>query len=59
MNKIEILSSLDLPSLQSIQLGDYALLGKDNYLCSLTMRSMKEMTINDRCRPSKSNIYPF
>ena len=35
---------LDLPGLQSIQLGEWTLYGKeDNDLCSLTMRSMKEI----------------
>ena len=35
---------IDLPSLQSIQLGGYALFGRDNdESCSLTMRSNNEM----------------
>ena len=36
--------SIDLPSLQSIELGEEALLGiKDNDSCSLTMRSTNDM----------------
>ena len=31
---------IDLPSLQSIQLGQWALAGGDDESCSLTMRSM-------------------
>ena len=34
---------IDLPSLQSIQLGYAALEGRDNDSCSLTMRSNNEM----------------
>ena len=40
--------SIDLPSLQSIQLGDHALYGKeDDDSCSLVMRSMNEMICID------------
>ena len=38
---------IDLPSLQSIRLGDYALDGRDDSSCSLTMRSTNEMIEND------------
>ena len=39
---------IDLPSLQSIQLGKWALAGKiDDESCSLTMRSNNEMIRND------------
>ena len=38
---------IDLPSLQSIQLGKGALYGRDDYSCSLTMRSNNEMIRND------------
>ena len=39
---------LDLPSLQSITLGDCALYGRDDdSSCSLTMRSTNEMIRND------------
>ena len=34
---------IDLPSLQSIQLGEYALDGKNDESCSLIMRSMNEI----------------
>ena len=34
---------IDLPSLQSITLGQYALEGRDDDSCSLTMRSNNEM----------------
>ena len=40
---------IDLPSLQSIKLGRWALCGRMNYKsCSLTMRSNNEMILNDR-----------
>ena len=43
MNSDEM-TYLDLPSLQSIHLGHYALRGKeDDSLCSLIMRSNDEM----------------
>ena len=34
---------LDLPSLQTIQLGEYALCGSSDESCSLLMRSIHEM----------------
>ena len=34
---------IDLPSLQSITLGEFALYGIDNESCLLTMRSNNEM----------------
>ena len=47
MNLNEMID-LDLPSLQSIQLGGYALNGSYNDdSCSLTMRSTNEMICND------------
>ena len=48
MNSNEMIS-IDLPSLQSITLGDEALFGR-NYdsSCSLIMRSNNEMIRNDR-----------
>ena len=59
MNSNEMID-VDLPSLQSIQLGGYALEGRDDYSCSLTMRSMNELIVNDLlCRSSKSNINNF
>ena len=42
MNWNEMIA-IDLPSLQSIQLGHKALAGKDDKSCSLTMRSKHEM----------------
>ena len=40
--------SIDLPSLQSIQLGEFALEGNDDDdLCSLIMRSNNEMIRNE------------
>ena len=41
MNSNEMID-VDLPSLQSIQLGKYALEGKKSRICSLTMRSNNE-----------------
>ena len=38
---------IDLPSLQSITLGEYALYGRNNDSCSLTMRSTNEMIRNE------------
>ena len=38
---------IDLPSLQSITLGQYALKGRNDLSCSLTMRSTNEMIWND------------
>ena len=60
MNLNEMID-VDLPSLQSIQLGKYALCGKkDNDSCSLTMRSNNEINGNKLlCRSSKSNIHQF
>ena len=47
MNQNEMIV-IDLPSLQSITLGKYALEGIDNdESCSLTMRSNNEMIRND------------
>ena len=42
MNSNEIIV-IDLPSLQSITLGEYALYGEHDESCSLTMRSTNEM----------------
>ena len=40
---------IDLPSIQSIALGQYALYGRyDDSSCSLVMRSTNEMIRNDR-----------
>ena len=52
---------VDLPSLQSIQLGRSALEGKRvDESCSLTMRSNNELIGYDLfCRSSKSNINNF
>ena len=48
MNLNEMIS-IDLPSLQSITLGERALEGIENdKSCSLTMRSTKEIIGNDR-----------
>ena len=38
---------IDLPSLQSITLGGFALCGIDNESCSLTMRSNNEMIAHE------------
>ena len=40
--------SIDLPSLQSIRLGKWALQGTDDNSCSLIMRSNNEMILNER-----------
>ena len=57
MNSNEMID-VDLPSLQSIQLGDSALWGKGKDSCSLTMRSMNELNRYDLfCRSSESNIH--
>ena len=45
MNLNEIIV-IDLPSLQSITLGGFALLGREDDSCSLTMRSIIEMIRN-------------
>ena len=59
MNSNEMIV-VDLPSLQSIQLGEYALDGSFNDSCSLTLRSNNEWIVNDLlCRSSKSNINNF
>ena len=42
MNVNEMIN-VDLPSLQSIQLGEWTLEGKNYYRCSLKMRSKDEM----------------
>ena len=48
MNSNEM-TSIDLPSLQSIQLGVCALCGKNgDESCSLTMRSNNELNRSDR-----------
>ena len=46
MNLNEMIS-IDLPSLQSIQLGQYTLYGSESDSCSLTMRSTNEMIQNE------------
>ena len=50
--------NVDLPSLQSIQLGREAICGRDeDETCSLIMRSNNEMIHNELLyRSSKSNI---
>ena len=54
------LIDIDLPSLQSIQLGYEALYGSYDQTCSLTMRSKNQMIKNKMlCRSSKSNIHRF
>ena len=59
MNSNEMID-VDLPSLQSIQLGMFALYGKDDNSTSLTMRSNNELIGYDLfCRSSKSNINNF
>ena len=60
MNSNEMID-VDLPSLQSIQLGEYALAGRENdESSSLTMRSTNELIDYDLlCRSSKSNIHRF
>ena len=59
MNSNEMID-VDLPSLQSIQLGYNALKGRNNDSCSLTMRSNNELIGYDLlCRSSKSNINNF
>ena len=50
---------IDLPSLQSITLDYYALIGNNDDSCSLTMRSNNEMVEMNECRSSKSNIHLF
>ena len=60
MNSNEMID-VDLPSLQSIQLGGYALEGRwDDESTSLTLRSNNELIGYDLlCRSSKSNINNF
>ena len=41
--KLNEMIGTDLPLLQSIQLGEYALCGKDDVSCSLIMRSNNKM----------------
>ena len=51
---------VDLPSLQSIQLGWRALEGRNNESSSLTLRSNNEWIVNYMlCRSSKSKINNF
>ena len=55
-----VMIDVDLPSLQSIQLGYYALQGRDYDSSSLTLRSNNELIGYDLiCRSSKSNINNF
>ena len=57
MNKNEMIYP-DLPSLQSIHLGVYALRGReDDDSCSLIMRSMNDMNGMIKSRSSKSTIH--
>ena len=49
--------SIDLPSLQSMQLGNWALAGRNDESCILIMRSMNEGIEMMECRSSKSNIH--
>ena len=59
MNSNEMID-VDLPSLQSIQLGRSALYGRYDDSCSLIMRSNNELIGYDLfCRSSKSNINYF
>ena len=59
MNLNEMID-VDLPSLQSIQLGEGALEGRWDDLTSLTMRSNNELIGYDLfCRSSKFNINNF
>ena len=59
MNSNEMID-VDLPSLQSIQLGEYALDGSGDDSSSLIMRSNNELIGYDLfCRSSKSNINNF
>ena len=51
---------VDLPSLQFIELGEAALWGCVSDSCSLIMRSMNDMILNDLlCRSSNSSIHNF
>ena len=60
MNLNEMID-VDLPSLQSIQLGEWTLHGRyDDDSCSLIMRSINELIGYDLfCRSSKSNNNNF
>ena len=59
MNSNEMID-VDLPSLQSIQLGKWTLAGRDDDSSSLTLRSNNELIGYDLlCRSSKSNINNF
>ena len=59
MNSNEMID-VDLPSLQSIQLGEWALQGRWDNSSSLIMRSNNELNGYDLfCRSSKSNINNF
>ena len=60
MNSNEMID-VDLPSLQSIQLGEWTLAGRSwDDSCSLIMRSNNELIGYDLfCRSSKSNINNF
>ena len=59
MNSNEMID-VDLPSLQSIQLGEWALQGRWDNSSSLIMRSNNELIGYDLfCRSSKSNINHF
>ena len=59
MNLNEMID-VDLPSLQSIQLGKWALAGIDDDSSSLIMRSNNELIGYDLfCRSSKSKINNF
>ena len=59
MNSNEMID-VDLPSLQSIQLGQWALQGRWDDSNSLTLRSNNELIGYDLfCRSSKSNINNF
>ena len=58
MNSNEMID-IDLPSLQSIQLGKYVLEGYDTKSCSLTLRSntIKLIGYDLLCRSSKFKIH--
>ena len=52
------LIDVDLSSLESILLGNIALVGRDDSLCSLTLRSKNKLIRNDLlCRSSKSEFH--
>ena len=59
MNSNEMID-VDLPSLQSIQLGKWTLAGRYDDSSALTLRSNNELIGYDLfCRSSKSNINNF